>query len=44
MIIDFRKLSPPSQQALDDRAKKVAKIIKQMGSRYRLYSTIQRKQ
>jgi hypothetical protein len=43
-LIDFRKLSPPPKQALDERATKVEQIIQQMGDKYRLHSTIQRKQ
>ena len=44
MIIDFRKLSPPPQQALDERAIKIAKLIKRMGDKYILSKPIQRKQ
>ncbi len=44
MIIDFRKLSPPPKQALDERATKVEQIIQQMGDKYRLSTPMPRKQ
>lgn len=44
MLIDFRKLSPPPQQALDEHATKVAKLIEQMGNKYILSTPMPRKQ
>lgn len=37
-------LSAPPQKAIDDRATKVAELIKQMGDKYLLYKLYTRKQ
>jgi hypothetical protein len=44
LIADFRKLSPPPKQLLDEHATKVAKLIEQMGDKYRLSASMPRKQ
>jgi hypothetical protein len=44
MIVDFRKLTPPPKQLLDERATKVAKLIEEMGYKYRLARPMPRTQ
>jgi hypothetical protein len=44
ILKDFRHLSPPPKQLLDEHAIKVAKLIEQMGDKYRLSTPMPRKQ
>lgn len=43
VLNDFRKLSPPANDEVQKRAKKVRDIIEAMGDKYLLASNIKRK-